>query len=501
MDSALLAEARRINRRLFGHIRLTIPSVLATDERFALRITVFDPTAMPDTDFAGELCFAPSPGIEGLPERLRLGPDDGGVARIDGLRATGDPVARVLASIDGVDLCSNPAWVSDDPPYRVFWGDLHVHTTASTCQQWACKSPHFAYAYAQEVAHLDFCAVADHLRGLARDADRWPTLQELARRYNLPGEFVALLAFESSHRTGMGGDNNAYYLGDEAPYFWREREDMYGIKPAVPLEDLWTFLRDTGQSFFTAPHHTTRDGKYRTFDCDTHDPEAEPLFEIYSAWGSSECPGNRYPLAQGNTGQRAYFTDALALGCRFGVIASSDDHTTLPGGESRNWGSPWGPTAASGYHHMGMAAVRAPALTRPELFANLRARNCYATTCERTMLDFSCEGVGMGQAVTVDPGDALTRERRLTVALNLGRQRPVDVVLMRGDRELDRRSLTMDRDPTAIDRVTFHDTDALTDVAIRGARHHPDPFVVYYVRLESRAGHTQWSSPIWFDLG
>ncbi|MFW6323106.1 MAG: zinc-binding dehydrogenase [Guyparkeria sp.] len=183
MDSALLAEARRINRRLFGHIRLTIPSVLATDERFALRITVFDPTAMPDTDFAGELCFAPSPGIEGLPERLRLGPDDGGVARIDGLRATGDPVARVLASIDGVDLCSNPAWVSDDPPYRVFWGDLHVHTTASTCQQWACKSPHFAYAYAQEVAHLDFCAVADHLRGLARDADRWPTLQELARRY------------------------------------------------------------------------------------------------------------------------------------------------------------------------------------------------------------------------------------------------------------------------------------------------------------------------------
>ncbi len=499
MDPSLSAEARTINRRLFGQIRLTIPSVLATDETFALRVTVFDPTAMPDADFTGELLFAPSPGIDGLPARLRIGSGDGGTARIEGLRATGAPVARVLASLDGAQLYSNPAWVSDDPPYRIFWGDLHVHTTASTCQQWACKPPQFAYAYAHEVSHLDFCAAADHLRGLARDAERWPVLQQLARRYNLPGSFVAFLAFESSHRTGMGGDNNAYYLGDDAPYFWREREDMYGIKPAVPLEDLWAFLRETGQSFFTAPHHTTRDGKYRTFDCDTYDEQAEPLFEIYSAWGSSERPGNRYPLAQGNTAERAYFTDALTLGCRFGVIASSDDHTTMPGGESRNWGSPWGPAAAQGYHHMGLAAVRAPELSRPALFANLRARNCYASTSERSLVDFSCEGVGMGQAIAVTAGDALTRERRFEVALSLGRHALVDVVLMRGATELARQSLAYDRDVEAIDRLVFTDNDPIAEVAIRGARHHPDPFVVYYLRLETRSGHTQWSSPIWFD--
>jgi hypothetical protein len=40
----------------------------------------------------------------------------------------------------------------------------------------------------------------------------------------------------------------------------------------------------------------------------------------------------------------------------------------------------------------------------------------------------------------------------------------------------------------------------LERVAIRGAPFHPEPFAVYYVRIEGAAGETQWSSPVWIDL-
>ena len=34
----------------------------------------------------------------------------------------------------------------------------------------------------------------------------------------------------------------------------------------------------------------------------------------------------------------------------------------------------------------------------------------------------------------------------------------------------------------------------------RGARFHPEPFVVYYARIESADGQTLWTSPVWLDF-
>ena len=93
----------------------------------------------------------------------------------------------------------------------------------------------------------------------------------------------------------------------------------------------------------TIPHHTARELKCRGWDDGWYNPEREWLYEIYSHWGSSEERWSRYPVFNGNAEGPAYFRDALVRGCRFGVIASSDDHTTLPGSESesRPPGSPW----------------------------------------------------------------------------------------------------------------------------------------------------------------
>lgn len=478
-------------------LQLTLPSVLATGEVFSLRITAFAPDGLPSGEFDREVAFEESPGIEGLPKSVHLSPTGGGHLTIDDLRAIGPTHASVVARPEGCPaaVVSNPAWVLQDPPYRIYWGDLHVHTTYSNCNAWACKDPEFCYTYARDAAHLDFAAAADHLRGIASDKGRWPRLQELVRLYDSPREFVPFLAFESSHQTGFGGDMNAYFLGPDAPYFWLDREDMRGIGPEVSLSELWDYLDATGKDYFTVPHHTGRAAKYRSFADPVYDAEREPLFEIYSAWGSSESRHTRFPLSAGNSDKPSYFQDALKAGCRYGVIASSDSHTTLPGGEAKNWSAPGGAKRLAGYIHQGLAAVCAADLSRESLWRALNSRRCFGTTFARTLLDVRLGDLAMGQEALVSGKDRLWRERKVQVralAIDVGQ---LDVVLLRNGEEIARQPWSSEQS-----EVVFEDSTELDRVAIRDALFHPDPFVVYYVRLENGRHETQWSSPIWLDL-
>jgi len=493
-----LEEGRGVARPMGTRIHLTVPSVLATGEKFPLRVTVFGADGLPDDGFEGELRFAESKGVEGLPGCLAFGPGNDGMYRLDGLRAVGPDFARVQGEIENWPVVSNPAWVFDDPPYRVYWGDLHVHTVLSRCHPWSCKSPEFCYLFARDAAHLDFAAAADHLRGIAWDESHWPNLQKCAAEFNEDLRFAAILGFESSHKTGMGGDNNAYFLEDDAPYFWVDREDMKGNAPAVPLEDMWRFCRESGKTFFTAPHHTGRAHKYRAFNNDTYDAGVEPVFEIYSAWGSSERRWNEFPLSNGNTDEPAYFVDALKQGCRYGVIASSDDHTTMPGGESRNWGAAFGRTGLNGYHHQGLAAVRTGDLTRGSVFRALRGRSTYATTFGRALVDVGLGHASVGQELVLSRSDALRSRREIKVRLSPDSPGGGSVVLVRNGEEVMWASYSPKRD---VHEISLVDESNVDEVAVRGARHHPDPFVVYYVRVDAGAKQTHWTSPIWVDVG
>jgi len=497
MDPRIIADARESVFWTNWRLQLTIPSILAAGEEFSLRLTAFGPDGLPSGEFDREIVFGESVGIEGLPKSARLPRSDDGHLTIEGLKAVGPERAIVAATPEGcplADVRSNPAWVFDNPPYRLYWGDLHVHTTYSNCSAWACKDPEFCYAFARDATHLDFAAAADHLRGIASDESRWPRLQELVRLYDSEGQFVPFLGFESSHKTGYGGDNNAYYLGPDGPYFWLDRDDMRGAGPEVTLRQLWDFLDATGEEYFTIPHHTGRAGKYRSFADRTHDPEREPLFEVFSLWGSSECRWNQFPLYAGNSDEACYLQDALRAGCRYGVIASSDDHRTLPGGEGKGR-APAGRLALGPYVHHGLAAVRAQELTRESLWQSMRERSCYATTFARTLLELKIGDLSMGQAGVIGPYDPLRNKREVRVSALAAEGRGLEVVLLRNCEEIGRQRWT----PESPDLI-FVDEVPLENVALHDAQFHPAPFVVYYVRVEEHLHQTQWSSPVWLEM-
>ncbi len=479
---------------------VTVPSVVAVDEPLTLHVVLVDPTGMPALGVTRGLRIdAPEP-VTGLPSEAVL---KGGFCDLAGVRVQGEGIFRFACAFEGLDFAvsSNPVRVTKDPPYRLYWGDLHVHTSHGDCQPDSVKDPGFALDYAAECSHLDFIALTDHVRGLS--PQRWERQRQLVREYTEAGRIVAFLAFESSHRTGRGGDNNCYLEGTEGDYFWLDREDMKGTQPDVDLQELWDFMDRQGVDYITVPHHTGRRHKYRSWDRPLdpardrprYSPEREPVFEVYSMWGSSEKRHSRFPIWGGNADDPCYLQDALARGCRFGVIASSDDHTSTPGGEVRQR-PPLSPSHLS-YSHRGLTAVFARERSRPALWDALRSRRCYATTFERVLVDFRCEDIGMGEAAVIEAGSGRMERRAFQVTFSdvSPAGSSCDVFLVRNGEEIQRESV-VGADWT----LTLEDPEPLEKVVVRDAPFWSNPFVCYYVRVEKRLGETAWTSPIWFDL-
>ncbi len=506
MDQALLNEARRIDILTSWYVQLTIPSVLAVGEEFQMRVTAFGPDGLPADDFPYSLQLSKSSGVEGLPERFDIPKGTNGMITIDGLTATDAPVAFVDYFVMGTgmygdkdpEIWSNPAWIFSDPKYRIYWGDIHVHTVLSNCHPEHCKDPEFCYQYARDAAHLDFAGAADHLRGIMlKDDGRWDRLQELVQQYDAPGSFLPILAFESSHAKGFGGDNNVYFKDTRGPLFWPDRDDMRGYAPKVHLEELWKFLDESGADYMTIPHHTARMAKNRTFDETYYSRQREPLFEIYSGWGSSERPDNRLPLSGGNSPEQAYFIDALRHGYRYGVIASSDDHSTMPGGCNRHRGAPLRKRTLTGWHQKGLAAVRARSLSRDDLWTAMRNRNTYGTTLSRTLIDFTLGDASMGQEISLGADQALANSRVINAQVTLADDYQSSISLVRNGDVIATRKLVGREERHDI---TFVDDTAFDEIAIKGAQFNPEPFVSYYLKVQSpQSSFTQWTSPIWLD--
>jgi len=374
------------------------------------------------------------------------------------LRVPTEEVARVVVKASGLETTTNPMRVREaEPETKVFWGDIHGHTRHSD----GLGTPDQYYTFAREVSALDFSAITDHDDiGPRLSDEEWEVIKHAAERWNDPGRFVTLLGFE--YRNGLC-DMCVYYPGPEGPLLRGTDGDL------GDAAELTRWVKRAGGMI--VPHF------HFGADWSGFDPDVYRVLEVYSQHGAAEyprCPREipylrRQVQKSSRTNTDCYAHDALRLGHRLGFTAGSDTHSCRPG--LSDWTRVWRTYPG------GLTAVFAPELTREAVWQALYERRCYATTGNRSLLEFTVNGSPMGSEITVEPGAS----RRVCVNCHADGELEAVTVYRQGRRWKHERASGESVD------LTLHDRNRTT--ADR-----------YSVRLDLAGGEMVWSSPVWVDV-
>ena len=289
--------------------------------------------------------------------------DAGGevVQIVEGVRLDDEGVYRFqVTSSDGrIEAVSNPVWVREDPPYRLYWGETHTHTGMAEGQGSIVRS----YRFAREDARLDFLGLSEH--DIWLDDLEWQTMSRAAEKNTVPGEFVAFLGYEWTLRRQWGGHHNVFFRSPDAA--------RVGAQKAPTLTGLYEGLRSryATEDVLIIPH------AHQAGDWRTNDPEMETMIEIMSMHGTFEWFGNYY----------------LRQGHQVGFLAASDDHRARPG---YSWTSSRQPNSSLSQFG-GLAGVQASEKTADSIFDSLKRRSAYAVTdAQRIILEMNVNDTGMG---------------------------------------------------------------------------------------------------------
>lgn len=370
----------------------------------------------------------------------------------------------------------------------MFWGEIHIHSNLSDGR----GSPKQNLKHARDVVDLDFAAITDHAEDL--NQEKWKVTKDSTEYLNRLGNFVTLLGFEWTHPSGkevweplvreglspseldfpLYGHRNVYYKGRNGEYFaWNDPESDTPDK-------LWDKLREQGTRFLAIPHHPA--SYVFPVDWEYFNPEFERLVEIYSIWGSSECPAsqdNDRPILRGGgeipESRGSHVRDALSRGCRVGIIAGSDGHDGH-GGRTRhhiqNLTEHEGP-----FYPSGITGVYAEELTREAIWEALWNRSCFGTTGGKIKVKFSLDGHGMGSEIN-----------QLNVPnVNVG-------VEVYGTADVRKAELIENGSIRKI--LKGNSPEFKRDIEMSLPEERP---LYYYVRISQVDGELAWSSPIWID--
>ena len=324
----------------------------------------------------------------------------------------------------------------------VFWGDLHGMAFNQ-------RPLDDFYEYAQKVTALDFCAALLFSYNTCVESV-WEEVKEAARRHTAPGRFIAFAGFECG--TPADGSHRCVYFpqpGDVPPIFCDSRPPAQDhvlqarFHPDTVLCETLDDLYGTVDSYggFVAGHfHTT------TYD-------RELLAEM---WQKQVFPVD----------EEQRVLEYLRQGKRFGLVAGSDTHDSMPGNPYPEPGCP---------RQAGATGVYAEALTPEALVEAFRVRRVFATTGARMVVEFEANGHPMGSELPRDGA----REFHIVV---YGTTRLGSVELLR------------DGVPVS----WWYPRESLFDVEVTDKSTLPSQGAFYLVRVEQIDGHMAWSSPIWF---
>jgi hypothetical protein len=471
-DVATLREKSDFNPSLLvtggkaAGFHLVAPMEVEPGEAFDVRLAVLDSVCNAATGYEGTVEISTTDEKAGKVAASRL---EGSSATVKGVSLSSVGFHRIYAidpnrSILGV---SNPIRVVNNAS-PVYWGEIHGHSEQSDGN----GTPDEHYTYARDVALLDFACVCDHDYLLYRHPERWKSAAKRVREYSKPGSFIALLGYEGR----LSNEDETKFFADINVYYRAEEEDMLRPFP-IPLSPEIT----EGKDVILVPH-TPLYG--REVQMGTHwryltqiPAQIMPLVEVFSTHGNSEyydCPRHVLWQAKGRSVQ-----DALKKGFRLGLIGSSDYHEVLTGSLLRIQDTPRTINNQHMQARCGLAAVRAKALTRSDLFHAMRARKTYATSGIRAYVSFSINGHEAGSEFTI-PSPAEPRRLSIAVAaperiVNLQVIRNGDVMADMADGNWFVETKVKDRDP------------------IPGG-------AFYYLRATTERMDFAWSSPIWVDV-
>lgn len=293
--------------------------------------------------------------------------------------------------------------------WQVAWGDLHAHSAfsgdaANEYNEGCTVEPAAACAYARDVAKLDFVAITDHaeLSGVGNyTEEKWQAMlqqeQALTELYPSERSIVIFPGFEftkpgSYYGYGFSGGHKTVVFRD----FVFTPPRVYGYDALDTPYALWKWLDNTAAShnYMTIPHHLAKGGMHTDWTPYNVNAEVQPLVEIYSRHGSSESMFatdervfNFVSSSTAGAATAAWLVDHNP-GYKLGFIAATDGHEGEPGNVSETLDNQ---DLRIGYTTGGLAAVWVPAIARDEIWAGLRAKNCYATSGARIYLEFTAK--------------------------------------------------------------------------------------------------------------
>ena len=233
----------------------------------------------------------------------------------------------------------------DGSDMNLYSGELHAHTGDSDGVQTVKE----AYAYARDVAKLDFFSVTDHSNSFANNVYQQKHLSN-ADEYNDPGTFVALYGYEQTY-------NNATYYGHLNTL-------NYGslTTRSSKLKQYYTLMSKDANALVMFNHPGYRWGNFCEYEFWSE--------EFDKVVNLAEIKGKSYD------GEYAL---SLTKGWHVSPLYNEDNH-------SANWGA--------AYEYCGYAL--APALTRQNIIEAFQKNRTYTTTDKTLKIYYKINDEWMG---------------------------------------------------------------------------------------------------------
>ncbi len=418
---------------------------------------------------------------------------------------------------------------------RLFWGDIHAHSYYSD----GSGHPNEVYQFARDVALLDFAALTDHAEMFPQMStvdlfNKFDDYIQITNSFNEDGKFTTIVALEwtplfAGARSYLTNQHtNFYFIGDDMPF-------VSTFTHFTP-DEIYPYIREnTNDQFMAWTHHVLRSDYGSDFGF--YNESINRMIEIYSEHGNGETVNqslNVYPTVHSfDENSHGYSVqDALRMGYKMGLMASSDSHDGRMGHnivhtEARGAVHTY-PLSIAGYnlgaYPGGLTGLYTTDLNRTQVYNSLYSRSAYASMwVTRPIMNFTINSVSVGEndSTVVVPDVNATRTLEITILADGVSLMPdirtnISKVEIFKNSELWRTEIVND----IIYHLTINDNTTITGTSydhciqkedgnwyihelsnkpVNPASLNTNGTDYYYVRMIDTAGNLGWIGPIWVD--